>query len=1336
VNEDSHSALETGSPLFVVADGVGGGARASLASRELVEHLHAALDGTRPDTDAVRSALLDADRAIGRSIASHGTATGAATVALCAALGASLSRWLVAWVGDCRVYRLPRRTTGRRSSSRATTRIVTCAKRPRPGLAGRSARMIGNGAVDAPNVRGVDLFAGEMLVLCSDGVHRHASPEEIARVLREKAPLARRCVRLIELARVHGSRDDATVLVVQRMQGSLARRARLAVLAVALALAAGAGLWLATGPSFAQHVLPSLMSWQTGWNDEVRRDGARIRPWTGQDGDRRARRGVSRGGWRRRAAALYQALPGDERRRLRVVDGARVADPRAPDRPRHPLRARRGAIRRRRRRRHAPGADIRRGRDRRPVGDPAARGSRRRHAAHVFEDCAHWWALAHHCLLALDEIHALQLVHLDVKADNICIPYDPPSFDAASDESLHVAFDRLALIDFAFSLVSREKLARALPIGWQKDYDYQSPRLLRALEAGRDGDLRPTQELDWRCDLYSLAAMLRRYLPNDAWARTVGVQDGWTAERYDAARALVYRLRDCHDRELPAIRPHAELVEATSAQLRAHDLARSLSEGWSLVRDAELDAAETLLTPLTRIALARAPVTLPTAIAHAPAGIATPIADVPASEIVIAPGVRITPVIGPAAWSPAVRRNPREGVPAVATLASPLRARETAQPHDATNTLLPPRPAQKARAGKLVAVAGLAAAAAIATPSFLADQRPSVEVQRAQVSAAAPAGDAAAAPDVAQGAAERAQGAAERVAPSAPQLRSEAPAAPAATPAAVPVSPAAVPAPAASAIQAVPQKPARVDPPSAGARGTSARYPIERVAAAPERPGRPPATSEPRRAHDAPAAGSAKARAPASAPRPVIASTPSKAAPHIAAPDRAPAIAAASERPAVLDTAPVTERAPVAAPDTAVVASAAQPVTAPSPPNAPRAKDGSADSTPATVPQPAARGTTSAVQSAPRADRNERREPWRTALRDVLKLFGPIVQHAAPVEERSAQPARVPRPPVRTPAQDTRPSPAPVEPVEGTRVAAAPAASPGTTPMPQPTIEPVPQLALANHARIDAPVAPDARAWPRIDAAAPPDTRMPPRSDSAFATDPRVATQDDLREQARHLLADAVPRVASQAGADAYPILWSAAMADSGAQERAVMEATYTPWRSERAYAPAPAVEGRARLLHEQARAAYASGRDTQAYELALRGFAANPRDPDLAGLLAYLHLKLRPEQAETARQLALHALAFSGTRRGARLDDWATLAIASALAGRDVDATRAFMVGLALSDDAERSCRVALQAYAEYGARLRVPVENLLRRVHAQGRDYGAPACARGAARTLARAP
>ena len=55
-----------------------------------------------------------------------------------------------------------------------------------------------------------------MLVLCSDGLHKHVEPQEMNQLLRAPSSLARRCMRLLELARMRGSNDDATVLVVQR----------------------------------------------------------------------------------------------------------------------------------------------------------------------------------------------------------------------------------------------------------------------------------------------------------------------------------------------------------------------------------------------------------------------------------------------------------------------------------------------------------------------------------------------------------------------------------------------------------------------------------------------------------------------------------------------------------------------------------------------------------------------------------------------------------------------------------------------------------------------------------------------------------------------------------------------------------------------------------------------------------------------------------------------------------------------------------------------------------------------------------------------------------------
>ena len=218
VNEDSHSALDGAAPVYVVADGVGGGAMAARASRELVRRVHRVLDNRRIDDASVRAALLIADHEVARSIASETDQLGAATVVLCACEDAELSNWLVAWVGDCRVYRLVADTD---SEAELLTRDDTyrhLAETPPPGGSPDDpARMVGNGAVSVPNLAQVELGDDEMLMLCSDGVHKHVDAHDIARLLRRGTlPLPRRCTRLLALARARGSTDDATALVIHR----------------------------------------------------------------------------------------------------------------------------------------------------------------------------------------------------------------------------------------------------------------------------------------------------------------------------------------------------------------------------------------------------------------------------------------------------------------------------------------------------------------------------------------------------------------------------------------------------------------------------------------------------------------------------------------------------------------------------------------------------------------------------------------------------------------------------------------------------------------------------------------------------------------------------------------------------------------------------------------------------------------------------------------------------------------------------------------------------------------------------------------------------------------
>lgn len=200
---------------------------------------------------------------------------------------------------------------------------------------------------------------------------------------------------------------------------------------------------------------------------------------------------------------------------------------------------------------------------------------------HVFADCAHWWALAHNALRALDTLHRHEVVHLRIEPGNLCVPAQDA--DAAAERGVvGLKFARLTLIDFAFALSPAEPLAQALPIiAEDAGARYRSPRLVKALSAGRTGNLRRTQVLDWRCDLYSLAVVLRDLLPQSG-SPLRDAQDGWTTERHAAAMSLLAALDAAHDEEIGATWPHHALIEMCEAGMQEPELVQSLMEGFTL----------------------------------------------------------------------------------------------------------------------------------------------------------------------------------------------------------------------------------------------------------------------------------------------------------------------------------------------------------------------------------------------------------------------------------------------------------------------------------------------------------------------------------------------------------------------------------------------------------------------------------------------------------------------------------------------------------------------------------------------------------------------------------
>jgi hypothetical protein len=245
---------------------------------------------------------------------------------------------------------------------------------------------------------------------------------------------------------------------------------------------------------------------------------------------------------------------------------------------------------------------------------------------------------------------------------------------------------------------------------------------------------------------------------------------------------------------------------------------------------------------------------------------------------------------------------------------------------------------------------------------------------------------------------------------------------------------------------------------------------------------------------------------------------------------------------------------------------------------------------------------------------------------------------------------------------------------------------------------------------------------------------VPPQSSSrlaslAQATHPIPQVQDDYAAVGRQTLQESVPRIASRAELQVARVLGMAASAYTLLEERAVAEAS----RAARVadvdlmLPQRPPSAAEARRFNDEARAALRLRHDVrEAIDLQLRALGANPRDPETAGNLAVLYLKMSPAQPEVARQLALVALTARAPQyHSARMEDWHTFAIASALTGREADARNALYVTLALTADVDARCVATLNAVATYGERMRRPVEAMFYRLHSQGRGVGSQPCA-----------
>ncbi|MCY4597524.1 MAG: protein phosphatase 2C domain-containing protein [Bryobacterales bacterium] len=217
-NEDSYDCVpEIG--FFVVADGMGGanaGERASaIAVRTLADRARAA--GNALDAGTVVEAIELANRCIRREAQNDPALDGMGTT-VTAALVREGKAWIVN-AGDSRAYRLSGGKLECLTEDHTWVREYAQSLSPEqvkhhPYRHVLTKAVGAESTVNADTVE-ADFTAGDILLLCSDGLHGEVSAEAISEALASDASLESKAAALIQSALGRGAPDNLTIVLVR-----------------------------------------------------------------------------------------------------------------------------------------------------------------------------------------------------------------------------------------------------------------------------------------------------------------------------------------------------------------------------------------------------------------------------------------------------------------------------------------------------------------------------------------------------------------------------------------------------------------------------------------------------------------------------------------------------------------------------------------------------------------------------------------------------------------------------------------------------------------------------------------------------------------------------------------------------------------------------------------------------------------------------------------------------------------------------------------------------------------------------------------------------------------
>ena len=217
-NEDAYAILEN-HHLFVIADGMGRHAAGEIASQLCVEAISECFNTgnfTDPDpalpkrANHIRSAILTANERILKTSQENDAYAGMGTTVVAAYFSPNNQRVYIAHVGDSRCYRV----RGGKLMQLTMDHTLGAA-----GITGKSAAVLSR-AVGVEESVEVDVaiespLPGDVYLLCSDGLSRMVSDDELESTVAAGTDLEEVSKKLIDTANERGGRDNITAILVR-----------------------------------------------------------------------------------------------------------------------------------------------------------------------------------------------------------------------------------------------------------------------------------------------------------------------------------------------------------------------------------------------------------------------------------------------------------------------------------------------------------------------------------------------------------------------------------------------------------------------------------------------------------------------------------------------------------------------------------------------------------------------------------------------------------------------------------------------------------------------------------------------------------------------------------------------------------------------------------------------------------------------------------------------------------------------------------------------------------------------------------------------------------------